>query len=230
MRWLALVLLLALTASAAPEKRFLITGFERIRVDGPFEVEVVPGPTEASAEGEGRALDRLAIRVQGGTLIVGAGTSGWELRAGESVGSPKIRLATPSLRGVLVNGGGRVRIAEMRSARIDLALNGGGAISVGASDADDLGVTLTGSGTISVAGTARRARVRSNGAGSFDGTGLTANDATLISESSGGMRIGVRYTANVMALGIGLVHLDGAPECTISGGGPVECAGKVIRR
>ena len=34
----------------------------------------------------------------------------------------------------------------------------------------------------------------------------------------------------VMALGLGTVHLDGAPECTISGSGPVECAGKVIRR
>ncbi|MES2443052.1 MAG: DUF2807 domain-containing protein [Pseudomonadota bacterium] len=230
MRWLALVLLLALTASAAPqEKRYLVSGFERVRIDGPYEVEIVRGPFSARAEGDARALEQLDVHVDGTILVVGAGARGWELRAGESVATPRIMLSTPVLRAVLVNGGARVRVTEMRSARVDLALNGPGAITVGALDADDLNTTITGAGAMTIAGNARRVRVRSNGAGGFDGTGLTAGDATLVSESSGPMRIGVRYTARVIALGIGTVHLDGKPECTISGNGPVECAGKVIR-
>jgi hypothetical protein len=40
----------------------------------------------------------------------------------------------------------------------------------------------------------------------------------------------VRYTAQVMAMGIGTVQIDGTPECTISGSGPVTCEGRVIRR
>lgn len=230
MRWLALVLLLLTAASAPEDKTYLVSGFERVRVDGPYQVEIVRGPFSARAEGDARALDQLSIRVDGTTLVVSAGTRGWELRANESAASPRVSLSTPVLRAVTVNGGGTVRIAEMRVPRADLAVNGPGAITVAGFDADELNASMIGAGTLTIAGTVRRVRVRSNGAGSFDGTGLTANDAVLISESSGSMRLGVRYTAQVMALGIGTVHLDGAPECSITGNGPVECAGKVIRR
>jgi hypothetical protein len=230
MRWLVSALLLLLTAAAAPqEKRYLITGFERVRIDGPYEVEIVRGPTQAVGVGDARALDRLDVHVDGTTLVIGAGTRGWNLAAGEAAATPKVLLSTPVLRAILINGGGRARIADMRGSRIDLALNGGGAITVAALDAEELNVNITGNGMVTLAGTARKVRVRSNGAGGFDGTGFTANDAVLVSESAGGMRLGVRYTARVTALGLGTVHLDGTPECRISGSGPVECAGKVIR-
>ncbi|MDF7776467.1 DUF2807 domain-containing protein, partial [Sphingomonas sp. AOB5] len=74
------------------------------------------------------------------------------------------------------------------------------------------------------------ARVRSNGAGGIDGGKLTAGDATLLWESAGGLRIGVRYTTQIFAMGLGPVEVIGTPECRISGNGPVSCQGKVIRR
>lgn len=230
MRWLVLALLLLTAASAPDQKTYLVSGFERVRIDGPYDVEIVRGPNAARAEGDAKALDRLDVHVDGATLVVGAGTRGWELRAGEKLALPHITLSTPVLRGVTVNGGATVRIAEMRSPRAELAINGPGAITVSGFDADELSASMIGAGSMTIAGTARRVRIRSNGAGSFDGTGFTANDAVLVSESLGTMRLGVRYTAQVMALGGGLVHLDGAPECTISGNGPVECAGRVVRR
>lgn len=230
MRWLALALLFLTAASAPDRKTYLVSGFERVRVDGPYQVDIVRGPNSARAEGDPRALDQLDVHVDGATLVIGAGTRGWEVRAGEGLAAPHVTLSTPLLSAVTVNGGATVRVAGMRAPRASIAINGPGAVTVTGFDADDLNAAMIGAGTLTIAGTARRARVRSNGAGSFDGTGFTANDAVLISESSGTMRLGVRYTAQVMALGIGTVHLDGAPECTISGSGPVECAGKVIRR
>ena len=230
MRWLVLAPLLLIAASAPDQKTFLVSGFERVRVDGPYQVDIVRGPNAARAEGDPKALDQLDIHVDGSTLVIDAGTRSWETRAGESVAAPHVMLSTPLLSSVTVNGGGTVRIAEMRSPRSSIAINGPGAVTVTGFDADELNAAMIGAGTLTITGTARRARVRSNGAATFDGSGFTANDAVLISESSGGMRLGVRYTAQVMALGIGTVHLDGAPECTISGSGPVECAGRVIRR
>lgn len=230
MRWLVLAPLLLTAAYAPPEKTYLVSGFEKVRVDGPYRVDIVRGPNAARAEGDQKALDRLDVHVDGGTLVIGAGTRGWELRAGESVAAPHVMLSTPLLSAVTVNGGGTVRIADMRAPRSTIAINGPGAVSITGFDADDLNAAMIGAGSLTIAGTARHVRVRSNGAASFDGSGLMANDAVLISESAGTMRIGVRYTAQVMAMGIGTVHLDGAPECTISGSGPVECAGKVIRR
>jgi Putative auto-transporter adhesin, head GIN domain len=230
MRWLALILLFLTAASAPVQKTYLVSGFERVRVDGPYQVDIVRGPFAARAEGDQKALDQLDVHVDGNTLVIGAGTRGWELRAGESIAAPHVMLSTPLLSAVTVNGGGTVRVTDMRAPRASIAINGPGAVTITGFDADDLNAAMIGAGTLTLSGAARHARVRSNGAGSFDGTRFTANDAVLISESSGSMRLGVRYTAQVMALGIGTVHLDGVPECTISGSGPVECAGRVIRR
>lgn len=230
MRWLATLLLLLLTAASAPQdKTFLITGFERVRVDGPFTVEIRRGPTKAVASGDARLLQRLDIHVDGTTLVVGAGAEGWNLQRGETAESPKIILYTPALRGLLVNGGGQVKIEDMRGMRVDVAVNGAGSVEIGALQTDDLNLTLTGTGTIAASGTARRARIRSNGAGGIDAAKLQVGDATLISESSGDMRVGVRYTVRVFALGLGRVTIGGTPECKVSGPGPVECAGKLIR-
>ena len=230
MRWLAPLAFFLLAASAAPqEKVFLVTGFERVRVDGPFTVEIVRGPTHASATGDARLLDRLDIHVDGTTLVVGAGAEGWNLARGETTGSPRIVLTAPALRGLLVNGGGQVKVADMRGARVDVALSGSGSIQVATLQSDDLNLTLTGTGTIALGGTARRARVRSNGAGAIDGSKLQAGDATIVSETSGDMQIGVRFTTRIFALGLGRVTILGTPQCTISGPGPVECKGQIIR-
>lgn len=230
MRWFAALLLLFLTAaSSQQDKVFLITGFERVRVDGPFTVEIVRGPTKAVASGDPRLLQRLDLHVDGNILVVGAGAEGWNLQRGEAMGSPKITLYTPALRGLLVNGGGQVKVADMRGMRVDVAVSGSGSIEIAALQTDDLNLTLTGSGTIAASGTARRARIRSNGAGGINAAKLQVGDATLISESSGDMRVGVRYTVRVFALGLGRVTIGGTPECKISGPGPVECKGTLIR-
>lgn len=227
MRWLALPLFL-LTAAAAPSERsFMVGSFERLRVDGPFDVTVITGSPRASASGEQRALDQVSVRVDGTTLYVGAGALG----AGQPAAAAKITISVPALSAVLVNGGGRVRIAEMRGARVDLALNGAGSLDVGTVQADEAIVNLTGTGAVTLGGKAARARLRAYGAGSIDAGDLTANEATIVSETSGNMRLGVRYTAQVMAMGAGGVAITGAPECRVSGTGPVDCgAGKIVRR
>ncbi len=229
-RLLAPLLLLAAAPAPQDERAYMFTGFDRLRVDGPFTVDVETGSPGATATGDPRALDRLSLRVEGGTLVVNTGTTGWELRAGESAAGTKIRIRTTSLRSVLVNGGANVHIAEMRVPRVDIALNGGGAIHVDRVQADDTNVSLIGTGAITLGGATLKGRVRAHGAGSVDASALTANEATLISETSGEVRMKVRYTARVMALGAGLVGVTGQPECTVSGPGPVECEGKVIRR
>lgn len=224
MRIAALALMLLLVSASAPDERtYMVTGFDRVRVEGPFTVEIVTGAPRATAAGAPLALDRLGIRVEGSTLVINAGTIGWETGNRARIEAPRITISVPALRGVAINGGARVRIAEMKGARVDLSLNGGGEILVGNIRADALGALLTGGGGLSLSGTAGQVRVRSYGAGSVDAGGLTANDAVLISESSGEMRMAVRYTARVMALGSGRVSVSGQPECKVSGTGPVEC-------
>ena len=230
MRWLALLLLFVLTASAVPqEKVFLVTGFERVRVDGPFAVDILSGPSRATATGDARQLERLVVRVDGGTLVITPGVQTGTRTQSEAGALPRITLSTPAIHGLLVNGGGQVRVAEMRGTRVDLALNGGGTIDVGALQSDDLNLTVIGTGRVTASGNSRRGRVRLSGPGTIDAAGLQIGDGTIISESAGEVKLGVRYTVRVFAMGLGKVTIGGTPECKISGPGPVECAGRIVR-
>lgn len=226
MRWLtpAFFLLLVSAAPPAEEKRFMVTGFDRVRVDGPFQVEIVAGSPAATASGDPRALDHVVVRVTGSTLVVNTGTIGWELRKAEFPGSARIRVSLPVLRGVTINGGAHVDVAGMRGDRIDLGLNGGGALTVRDLSAQELFVTLTGSGQMTLAGTAVRARVRSWGTGAVMADGLSAETAVLIGESSGPLRMQVRSAAQIISRGQGAVTVLGDAKCRVTGSGPVECA------
>lgn len=226
---LALLLTLAGAAPADDERSFMVTSFERLRVDGPFEIEVADGSPGATATGDRAALDRLDIHGDGTTLVIGTVAGGWAQANGAAPAVPHIRLAASGLRTLIVNGGGRVRIAAMRGQRVDIAVNGSGTAEVSLIDAQDLGVTLIGGGAITLAGKAMTARLRSNGAGSIDAGALVAGEANVISESTAGIRLGVRYRVRVSTYSLGGVEILGTPECRVSGPAPVTCPGRVIR-
>ena len=228
MRSLLLAPLLLFTAASPPERSFMVGSFERLRVDGPYEVEVVTGSPRAVASGEAGSLDRVAVRLNGDTMVVSAGPLSWK-DGTSAVPLPKIRVSVSALRSVMLTGGARVRVAQMRGGRIDLVLTGSGSLDVAAIKADDLNASLTGAGAMTLAGTAARVMLRNSGAGSIDAAGLTAGDARLTSDSSGPVRINVRYTAQAMATGSGGIMITGKPECTLRGPGPMECLGTVRR-
>lgn len=229
MRSLLLAPLFLLTAAApAEERRFMVSSFERLRVDGPFEVEVVTGPPRAVATGGRVALDQIAVRTNGETLVVSAGPLAWANAKGPT-SLPRLTISVPALRTATLNAGARVKVAEMRGSRVELVLSGAGSLDVGAVRADDLIVNLTGSGAITLAGTAARARMRNYGAGSIDAAALSAGEANLTSDGSGTIRVDVRYTARASALGSGAIDITGKPECILRGPGPMTCTGTVRR-
>lgn len=223
MRWLILSLL-AFAAPAAPDERsFMLGSFERIRVDGPFEVHVTTGSPRATAEGDAKALQQIAVRVEGTTLIVSANASDWNDGFANRTTPPVVTVTVPRLRAALLNGGGRLGIDGLESQRVDLTLNGAGTIDARGIAADDLVVTLTGTGAVTLAGRSERARYRSAGAGTLDATALTAKDVVLQAESAGDSRVTALNTATVGAIGIGSVVVQGGAACTVRGSGPVSC-------
>lgn len=221
-------LLLLIAAAPVEERGFMVSSFERLRVDGPFEVEVVTGPPRATASGSRVALDQVSVRTNGDTLIVSAGPLAWRSAKGQTA-LPRLRISVPALRAATLNGGARVRVAEVRGARADLVLSGAGSLEVSTVRADDLVVNLTGNGEMTLAGTAARARMRTSGAGSIDAAALTAGDANLTSDGSGSIRVNVRYTARASALGSGGIDITGKPECILRGPGPMTCTGTIRR-
>lgn len=216
---------------AAESTTVMLTGFERLRVDGPFLIKVVDGqPPKATITGDRRAIDRVSVRNLGGQLVIGArnGTfEGWS----EATGPVTVTVGARDLRGVNINGGGSVEIDRMAGQRVDVGVNGAGSLNIARLDADQLAVTLTGTGAVRIkGGTTRTARFGTYGAGSVDTTGMTVNDLIVRAQSAGDSRFTARYTAQIASLGSGAVRVTGNAACTLSGPGPASCTGKTERR
>lgn len=215
----------ALIAAAAPaaaaDHRYVVTEFDRIRVEGPFDVRVTTrGTPMARAAGSSDALD---VHVEGTTLIVRAA------RGGETApAAPILYLRTTTLRSATVIGGGKLDIAgPLRSQRVDLQVTGSGALAVAALDAEQVVATLLGNGAMTLGGRAGRVRLLSNGAGAIEAGALLADDLVVRIDGAGTTRASARYFANVATTGFGAVTVYGKPKCTVkaSADGPVACGG-----
>ena len=227
-----LLLLFACLIAAAPvhaaERHYVVTSFDRVRIDGPFEVHLTTrGAPAATADGSPRATDALSIRVEGTTLIVSAGTGGWrEIPVRGTVDAPIIRLSAPSLRSATVVGGGSLTIDGVVAAqRVDLNVTGSGTLSVGALDADQLNATLLGSGTMTLGGRGGRVRLMASGSGVLDAAALRGDDVLVRLDGSGSALATARYTADATSSGVGGVTIYGKPACKVKAtvGGPISC-------
>ena len=226
-------LILALIALAAPahaaDRSYVVTNFDRVRVDGPFsvQVEVGTGGAAASASGDERVLGDLDISVEGTTLIVRKGSQGWGER-GETRGgpSPVVTLRTAAVRGATVVGGARLTLSgRLRTNRFDVQVTGAGTIDAAGVDADDVVVTVIGNGNVTLAGRAARARYSTNGGGTIAATALDAGEVLAVMDGAGETRASARYTADLTNRGLGLIAISGSPKCTVRGQstGPIQC-------
>jgi hypothetical protein len=223
---LALAACLVAAPAAAAERSYAVTDFDRIQVDGPYEVVLTTGrSSSAHASGTQQALDAVTVEVESGTLRVHANRSAWGGYPGQTPGTARIFLATRDLRSAVVRGSGSLAIDRARGLRVDLSLAGNGRLSVAAVEADNLNLGLLGAGRISLAGTAKQMRATIQGNGDLDAAGLKVEDAQLATDTSGSIAFQATRTANVKALGAGEVVVTGPAACTVeaTGSGPVHC-------
>jgi hypothetical protein len=222
----ALLLLAAGTSATAADRRFTVTGFDRVQVDGPYEVTLATGrSTSAIASGTPVALDGISIDVQGRTLRIKPKRGSWGGYPGEDAGPVKIALGTASLKGAVLSGSGSLAIDKVSGMRADLSLSGSGRLAVGAVTADSLSVASLGAGTLAIGGKVKNLRAAIQGAGALEGEGLSADDAVVNAATSGEIALSVRRAANVTSSGSGGTRIIGSPACTVkrSGAGPVRC-------
>jgi hypothetical protein len=220
------LLLMAAPAHAA-ERNWGIGSFDRLRVDGPFEVRVTTGgPPRARAQAsDPRVLERLSIEVRGGILVLRLQGEGWAGLDKALDAPPVITLSSPTLSSVTLFSGSRVTVAGMKGARVALSVTGSGVVAVSGVETEALEATLIGTGSITAAGRASRARLSTNGPGSIDAAGLDASDLFVSVDGAGETRAKARYTAQIVSNGLGRITVGGSPKCTVraTAGGPVRC-------
>lgn len=217
---------LAAAPAQAAERRYTVTDFDKIVVEGPFAVALTTGrPPSATASGSSEAIERVSIDVQGRTLRIRPNRSAWGGYPGDSSGGATIAVSTHDLRSAQLSGSGSLGIDKAEAMRFDAALSGSGSLSIGAVDADNLVLGAIGSGRIEIGGKAEVLRLTVQGAATIEGEALAVEDAEVNAATSGEIAVGVRRTAKVTAIGAGNVEIIGSPACTVkaSGAGLVRC-------
>jgi hypothetical protein len=222
-----LPLLVLATPAAAAERTIGIGSFDRLRVDGAFEVRVATGTSPGVRISGGRdAIEAVEVRVDGGTLVVRPGAGVWGERHGGAGDAPLVvTLGTPSLASIASIAGARITATGMKGERIDLSVSGAGAIAVADGTGSEVDATIIGAGTIAVAGRSGRARLVINGPGEIDASGLDAGELTARLDGTGAIRARARYIATGSNTGLGTITVTGGPKCTFRtpAGGRVDC-------
>jgi hypothetical protein len=233
MRPLLLLPLLAACSASAAERRETVTDFERIRVDGDFQVEVRTGPpASVVVSGPQRGVDATQVSVQGRTLVIRRSAQSWGGWPGSTAQATRVRVTVPVLAQASLGGSGSLSVDRMRAQRVSIGMSGSGAMNVAQVQADQAGVALQGAGSVTVGGTAANVALSSLGAGTADLSGLAAADLKLTANGAGVVRAAARRSAMVNAAGSGDVIVLGNPACTVAnaGSGTVICGSDKAQR
>jgi hypothetical protein len=222
--------LLAVTMAGAQaqaaERGFTVTGFDRVRVDGPYKVRLTTGVAPfARASGSASAIDGVSIAVQGQTLVIRKSASNWGGYPGESRGPVEILAGTHDLSTAWLNGSGLLEINGVRGQSFDLAMVGSGSVSIGKIQVDRLTVGISGSGSARLGGTAARTTAIARGTASLDGSQLTAKDAIIGAEGAAIVRLTATGTAKIETQGTASVEVGGRPACTVRASGSAVVTG-----
>lgn len=217
----------ALTAPAgAADRRYPVTDFERVVVEGPYIVTLTAGaPSSALASGSQAALDRMTIDVNGQTLRIRRTRSSWGGNPGAQEGPVTIALATRNIRSARLIGPARLDLDGAEGLRVDLIVEGSGRLRASGVAADNLSIGLAGSGTLEVAGTAENLTADIQGTGDLDAAEMRAQNVAITTTTTGTITAHASDSANVNALGLGEVTISGQPACTVRGAnaGLVRC-------
>ncbi len=224
---LAAVAAFAFVAPAgAATRNFGITSFTKIRVDGPYRVSVATGVAPfARASGSNAGLDRLAIDVQGDTLVVHSSVSSWGGFAGAAAGPVDVTVGTHDLSTVWLNGAGAVAIDRVKGLSFALSVQGSGAAEIGEVSADQMNVSIVGTASAKLAGQTHKLVALVRGISTLDASRLQSSDATIGADGAATADANVTNAVSVDASGPATIRLTGRPSCTLRVTGSASVSG-----
>lgn len=223
---LVLASLPAVAAAPPTQRNFSVNGFDRIRIDGPYQVDLKTGVAPfARARGTAVSLDAVVIKVEGRTLVVRSGGSGWGGYPGEGRGPVTIEVGTHDLGAAYINGPGSIGIDRVKGLSFELSIQGAGTARIDRVDVDQMKVGISGSGSSRLAGRVAKLTTTVRGTSALDADGLQVKDAVIGAEGPSIVRTQVTNSAKVDANGLASITLTGSPACTVKAQGSANVVG-----
>lgn len=214
---------LAAVSVNAAERRFAVSGFDRVGVSGADDVTIRAGNIfSVVATGGQDDLDKLDIRVEGGQLKVGRKSSGWNWNGKEVA----IAVTMPALRGLAVSGSADVRADKGVADVFHVRVSGSGNVDVASLDAKTANVSVSGSGNVRMAGRCGAQNVKVAGSGNVDLSALNCVNSAISVAGSGDVMARASGQAAISVAGSGDVTIAGGAKCTkkVAGSGDVRCS------
>jgi hypothetical protein len=220
-------LLLSAAPAAAAERNYSVTSFDRIRIDGPYQVtlktNVAPFARASGAQG---ALDGVSVKVEGRTLIVRAAPGGsWGGYPGASRGPATIAVGTHELKTVWINGAGALSVDKVKGLSFDASIHGAGVMRIDSANVDLVKLAMSGAGGARLAGRAAKLTAHVSGTSTLDAEALAAKDAVIGAEGPVQVRANVGGTAKINALGLASVAIAGGAACEVKAQGSASVTG-----
>ena len=226
LRLLAFAALTFAAPATAATRNFGIQDFDRIRVTGPFKVQLVTGVAPfAKATGGMDSIDDVSIDVEGRTLVVHQNASGWSSFPGASSGLVTISIGTHDLSAAWLNGSGSLSIDRVKAPSFEITVQGAGSASIGTIAVDTLKVGISGSGSVTMAGSALQLSANLFGASTFDGSALQSKDATVGAQGTAVLKLTATDAVKIDAEGPVTLTFSGNPACTLRSQGPADVTG-----
>ena len=230
----AVLLLGACTANGGEDERpramgqrnFQVGAFEGVTLEGSHDVIVtVGGAPTVRAEGEVEELDRLDIRVEGGTLMIGSRRSErwFSFRRHRGV---TVYVTAPALNAASIQGSGDLRVDRVQSDAFQAEIAGSGDLQIGQIQAGRASFAIAGSGDIRAAGRADSADVSVAGSGNMGLDRLQTRHASVSVAGSGNVSVNASELVDGSVMGSGNVRVVGGARCTVNkmGSGNVSCS------
>jgi hypothetical protein len=209
---------------ATGERSFQVGAFQSVSLEGSHDVVVtVGGAPSVRAEGDAQALERLDIRVEGGTLKVGSRPGGWF--SFRNHGGVTVYVTAPALSGATIAGSGDMRVDRVQAEAFEAEIAGHGDMEIGAIQAARVSFSIAGAGGIRAAGTAEQSDVSIAGSGSVSLERLQTRRTSVSVAGSGDIAVRASESVEGSVMGSGDVTVHGGARCSISkmGSGDIRC-------
>lgn len=213
----------ARSSGSGAERSFEVGAFDRIAVEGFYDVQVIPGERpQVRASGDPRALELLLVRVEGGTLHIAPRR---HTRMDFLGDGPKVIVIAPSIAAVSLAGSGNMKIDQVEGATFAGSVAGNGNLELDKVNVERLQASLAGAGNLRVEGQAREANFRIAGSGDAEAATLVTQTAQVNVSGSGYAKVHAKETANISVAGSGMVEVKGGAHCNVqrTGSGEVHC-------
>lgn len=214
------------SAVQAGTRNYGITGFTKVRIEGPYKVTLTTRvPPFARASGSPTALDRVAIEVRGDTLVVHTNPSAWGGYPGVDPGPVEVNVGTHDLSEATLNGSGSIAINRVTGLSFALAIQGSGAAQIQEVAADQMNVRLAGTTNARLAGNTKRLTASVRGLATLDAAKLNGPEAQLSAEGSATIDAVAVRSARIEAAGPVTIRLAGRPSCEVHVTGSATVSG-----